>query len=283
MQEAERKTLSECGARIEGEKVIVGGEDVEFSAAGAEKLGRDGFAVSRAKGRANVTAATVPARHAALLELARMQRDGRAKLTRKLRFRTRNYKHELRFTPDGERSILRYTEDFWGALCRELVRRHFNGVVFYCGYGAFSSFLDYDEFNEAVRSPAEDRARFRDKFNMILRVSRRYGLRTFMQHYLTHATTAHAEALGLPFHARKRAGGRRLSAIEHAAVYDYWRYVYRRTFELCPDLDGLYMNYESAPNCAGFVKGVALPTLSSLEKKPVLFHMLWDFVVPREI
>ena len=47
MQGIERKTLSECGARMDGEKVAAGGEHVEFSAAGAEKLGRDGFSVSR--------------------------------------------------------------------------------------------------------------------------------------------------------------------------------------------------------------------------------------------
>ncbi len=283
MQEPDRKTLVECSASVQAGKIVVGGEEVEFTSAGVEKLGRDGFSVTRSKEKARVTAASSVARFSALLELADMQESGRKKLARKLRFGTRNYKHELRFSPDGERSILRYTEEFWGAVCRELVRRHFNGIVFYVGYGAFESFLDYDEFGEAVRSSAEERARFRDAVIMILRVSKRYGLRTLMQHYVTHTPPALADALKLPFHAQKAAGGRRLSAIEHARIYDYWRYVYRRTFQLCSDLDGFYMNYESAPNCARFVKSVVLPTLSALERKPVLFHRLWDFVVPHEM
>ena len=50
-----------------------------------------------------------------------------------LRFKTRNYKHELKLAPDVPRSILKYTDAMWETLCREIAARDFTGIVFYPG------------------------------------------------------------------------------------------------------------------------------------------------------
>jgi hypothetical protein len=277
------KTFTECGARVDGERVFVGNEQVHFSTAGSERLGCDGFAVTRTEGHAEIVAASEAARFSAILELAEMQERGVRQRTRALKFKTRNYKHELSFWPHHSKEHLAtsYTEEFWSAVCRELVRRHFNGIVFYAWDGALDRLLDFDRFADVVELSARERERNRTALNMLLRVSRRYGLRTFLQQYITHFPAQLAAKLHLPFRAFGKPPQSTMSYFKHPVIDDYSRYCYRRLFELCPNLDGLYLNFESAPNCFEFIDDVVLPTLSRLPKPPTLLFRTWYLTNPQ--
>ncbi|MBN1808393.1 MAG: hypothetical protein JW909_04955 [Planctomycetes bacterium] len=283
MSEYDPITASQCGARVENGALFSGGDEVVFTSRGARSLGAGGYSVKRSRGKARVAARPGSARYAALLELQSMQASQAVSVTRRPRFSIRNYKHELNLIPDTPRSILSYTEDFWSSVCREIVRRHFTGVVFYINAVPFEHFLDFNEFSDATDVPADVRSRVRDAFNMLLAVSRRYGLRTFLQEYLSHYPARLADSRNLLFNARNRSGAACLANFHHPVLHDFFRYTHTRIFELCPDLDGLYLNYESSPNAVELMKDVVIPALSSLERPPVLFHRLWYFTVPREM
>jgi len=105
----------------------------------------------------------------------------------------------------------------------------------------------------------------------LLATARAYGLRTFLHHYVSHFTQALADRLKLGFHE----GGMRLAAFEHPAVAAYNRYVYRRTFQLLPELDGLFMNFESTGNAADFLERTLLPEATRRRRRPALFFRLW--------
>ena len=89
------------------------------------RFGRAGVTV-----RSNSAVGTI----AAALELGTMLREGRREnVVRHLKFRTRNYKHEIRLDGDRPHAILEYTDAMWEALIREIVSRQFNGLV-HCHY-----------------------------------------------------------------------------------------------------------------------------------------------------
>ncbi len=98
-----------------------------------------------------------------------------------------------------------------------------------------------------------------------------YGLRTFLHHYVSHFTQALADHLKLGLSEK----GTRLAAFDHPAIDDYNRYIYRRTFETIPALDGLFMNFESSGDAIPFMRRTLLKVANSVSRKPALFFRLW--------
>jgi hypothetical protein len=187
-----------------------------------------------------------------------------------LRFRTRNYKHEIRIEPGHPRSVLKYTDELWEALCERLVAGGFTGLVFYGGKHPFEFILDYRGFaTAATRDPAHCRA-VRDVLKRGMAIAHRHGLRTFLHHYINHFTQSLADA-----HDIRTSG--RLSAIDHPQVDRYCRWVYRETFRQLPDLDGLYFNFESTPNGSDHVIRTALREFAKMKRKPHVVYRLWGF------
>ena len=185
-----------------------------------------------------------------------------------LRFTTRNYKHELRLDPKAPRSIAKYTDEVWETLCRGVAERDFTGIVFYVGHHPFEYVLDYAGFPEAASQPANVRARVRRIFNRGLAVAHKYGLKTFFQHYITHFTRPLANHLGI-------ATTGRLSNIDHPEIVRYHRWCYREIFRQCPDLDGLYFNFESASNAYDLLMRTSIVEFNRMKRKPIAFYRLW--------
>lgn len=279
----EADVLRECGARVAVGRVAVGGETVLFDSRGAETLGRDGYRIDRHGGVARIVAATRVARLSAVLELPELQHKHVGTVTRKLRFNHRNYKHEIAAFPGAKvHHLANYTETYWSAMCRQLVRRHFNGLVLYSTGDPFLSFADLGRFEQYATLPAETRAAYRDKLNMILRVSRRYGIETILQQYITHCPVSLGLAHNLPFCHPKSPGGT-FADFKHPKLYAYLRALYRSFFKDCPDLDRLLLNFESAPVSSEFMREVLLPTLGGMRRVPKLFFRLWYVPNPREL
>lgn len=263
------------GAREEGGERRIG-SDVLALAPCPGRAG-DGYRIERAPGSVTLLANTAVGAIGGLLALA--DPAGRNEL--QPRFKTRNYKHEIKFfTTEPERSglaasterpVTKYTPAFVEAFCRELVRRHFNGLVLYAGYHPFESFLDYEGFPHATDKSPESRAENLAALRLIYGTAKKYGLTTFLHHYVTHFTQALADHLNLGI----KEGGTRLASYEHPRIYDYNRYIYQRTFETLPELDGLYMNFESASNAVDYMEKTLLPVANAMERKPVLFFRLW--------
>ena len=192
-------------------------------------------------------------------------------ITRRLKFRTRIYKHESSFSV-GPRTIVGYPDETWENLCREIARRQFNGLVFYPpSYHPFEHLLDYREFPYAVKTSGEERRRNREALNGRLRVAHQYGLTTLMQHYVGHFTKELAEHLGI----RETPSGR-LSAVDHPEVSRYCGWCYREICRQVPELDGLYFNFESAPDACEHVLTLAIPEFAKLAKKPTCVFRLWN-------
>ncbi len=238
----------------------------------------DGYRIERPAGRIAVHAHTAVGAIGALLELAKGAEGESGLLPR---FKTRNYKHEICFqVPDGHskrgnggKPITEYTAEFVEAFCQELARRHFNGLVLYAGYHPFEFFLDYEGFPHATYNPAELRAANFRALKLIYGTAQKYGLRTFLHHYVSHFTQALSDHLGLGL----KESGTRLAAFNHPRIYDYNRYIYQRTFETLPELNGLYINFESAPNAIDYMEQTLLPVANAMERKPTLFFRLWGF------
>ncbi|KKL55412.1 hypothetical protein LCGC14_2255660, partial [marine sediment metagenome] len=191
-------------------------------------------------------------------------------------FRTRFYKHELRFEtppggefrPGGSRAAPNYTDRFIDRLCEEIAGRHFNALVLYSAYHPFEAFLDYRGFPNAAERPAAMRRRNLGALRRLLAAAKRNGLRTFLHHYVSHFPGRLARHLGLG------VGGRQ-AAYDHPRIDEYNRYVYRRTFELLGDLDGLFMNFESAPGAVAFIRRTLMAVAAEMKTKPALYFRLW--------
>lgn len=207
-----------------------------------------------------------------LLRLRDMLQAGRRKdLSQHLQFRTRNYKHEIRLDVRHPRSIVKYTDEAWEALCRQLVANQFNGLVFYPGYHPFEYFLEYGEFSKYIHHSADERAAVRKALSRGLGIAHRYGLRTFMQHYVSHFPQALAQDLKIPMIMR-------LADVDHPEIDRYCRYCYRETFSQLADLDGLYFNFESTGSNWQHVLRTAIPEFNRMKRKPLAVYRLWSFV-----
>ncbi len=277
----EEHALQECGACRRDGRLYAGAEAIEFTG-GAQDLGRDGYRIARRDGVAHIAAATRTARLAAVLELQDMQARRLHSVTRRLRFNHRNYKHEVIPLPNVPHSIERYTEKFWADICRELVRRHFNGIVFYMTENPLLLLGDYGPFAAYAPLPADTRRHYRDIFNMILRVSHRYGLETHMQQYMTFCPSKLSRKIGLPLFDRQDPLAT-IADFRHPLLYRFQRELYSRFFDVCPGLDRLMLNFESAPVSSEFIRELLLPTLAKLPRVPDLFMRLWYMTNPREL
>lgn len=184
-------------------------------------------------------------------------------------FRTRIYKYELGLGGDG---LFRRSGDFWEYMFGEIAKRGFNGVVFYAGAHPFEHILDYETFPEAAEGGAEERAKRREAFNRILEKAHAQGLRTFIQHYIMHFPRALARRVGLDI---REGGYARLAGYDLPLIRDYCRYCYREVFRQCPDLDGLYFNFESVGSACDHVIDTAVRECNAMEKRPVFVFRLW--------
>ena len=220
-----------------------------------------------------------------LLDLAERLASGQPPSVRHdFPFNTRNYKHEMSFVEnDRRKSLLDYSADFWEGFCRELLRHRFNGLVFYPGTGhPFQYVLDYDEFPGARAFAPEALTRNREALNLGLRIAREHGIRTFIQNYVLEYTPTLAAYFKLPFFkpgVTNVARGRMVNP----EITAYWKYCFRRLFELCPDLTGLYMNYEGAGDAYGFIEETAIAAFNAMERKPILMHRIWTATVPENL
>jgi len=234
--------------------------------------GKDDYAIRSAKNQVIVEANSAVGAIAGLLEAAEALSDGQSCRSgaRGLQFRTRNYKHEIQFEASNPRSILYYTDETWEALCRQVVAHQFNGLVFYSDYHFFQYVLDYKEWPGAVSSSFEERAAARAALQRGLAMARKYGLTTFIQHYVGHFTPELATSLKIPTTGR-------YSAVDHPDVLRYCRYCYREVFKQLPDLDGLYFNFESYNNAWKHLLATAIPEMNRMKRKPIAVFRVWGF------
>ncbi|KPL03061.1 MAG: hypothetical protein AMK75_01945 [Planctomycetes bacterium SM23_65] len=194
-----------------------------------------------------------------------------------LRFKTRNYKHEVGLDGGGRRrSILTYTDEVWETICRNVAGCGFTGLVLYTAYHPFEFILDYSGFPGAATQPARKRTAVRKALNRGLAIAHRHGLKTFMQHYITHFTEPLAKHLGIPTTGR-------LANIDHPELIRYQRWCYREIFRQCPDLDGLYFNFESANNAYDQLLRTSVVEFNRMKKKPIAVYRLWGANDPKGI
>jgi hypothetical protein len=242
----------------------------------------DSFEVAWSDAHVSITAGSAVGTVGALLEVARQVQAGSPRdVARPIRFKTRVYKHEVQFEAPAtevrgahvglDRPITRYSDAFIEAFFQQVVSRHFNAVCVYSGYHPFEWFLDYEGFEHATDKPADLRRRNFQALSRFYQTAKRYGLRTFLHHYVSHFTQALADHLQLGISEK----GTRLAAFDHPMIDEYNRYIYRRTFETIPALDGLYMNFESSGDAIPFMRRTLLEVANGLTKKPVLFFRLW--------
>ena len=263
------------GAAVRDKQCYAGTTEIRLAALPAQPppAGEDDYAIRFAPDEkaVSVTANTPCGTIYGLLRLRDVLASGqREDVSQQLRFRTRNYKHELPLWAQFRRGITGYTEATWEALCRQIVTHQFNGLVLYPSPHPFEAILDYAEYPNVVRTPDAERATSRAALRLALQVAHRYGLKTFMQHYVGHFPAGLAEAQKIPSQGR-------LANVEHPEVDRYCRYCYRELFKQVPELDGLYFNFESNANDWGHVLRNAIPELNSLDRKPIVVYRLWNF------
>jgi hypothetical protein len=236
--------------------------------------GEDDYAVRFTGKFAQVLANSAVGTISGLLRVGELLRTGeRRNITQHLKFRTRNYKHELNLGPfehGRKHNILSYTDKTWEKLCQQIVSHQFNGLVLYPGYHPFEYILDYKGFPKAASQPAAHRTAVRKALNRGLNIAHRYGLKTFMQHYVNHFTQELADAYHIPTTGR-------LSAVEHPEVERYCRYCYREIFKQVPDLDGLYFNFESADSATEHILATAVRAGNAIKRKPIFVFRLWGY------
>lgn len=234
--------------------------------------GQDDYAVKFSRGALRVLSNTAAGTIYGLLRLARELAEGRRKdLAQHIVFRTRNYKHETKLDVRNPRAVVKYTDDTWEALFRRMVAHQFNAVVFYAGTHPFEYFLEFGEFSKYIPHSADERAAVRKALSRGLAIAHRYGLRTYLQHYVAHYPQAMAEEYKIPLVSR-------LADVDHPAVDRYCRYCYRETFNQLPDLDAMMFNYESAGSNWQHVLRNAVAEFNRLKVKPIMWHRGWEFV-----
>ncbi|MFB3892955.1 MAG: hypothetical protein ACE15C_13130 [Phycisphaerae bacterium] len=287
-----------AAAQLPGGQVVDGrirakGAEVRLAALEGAK-GEDDYAITfnaARPGEVTVAANTAVGAIGGLLRLGEILRSGkREDFASSLRFRTRNYKHEVRLvvapkgpvdknrTPEPRqgqlsKSITNYTDEVWEGLCRQIVAHQFNGLVLYCAYHPFEYVLDYSGFPQAASRPEEERTAVREALNRGLAIAHKYGLKTFMQHYIGHFTQQLADAYKIMTTGR-------LSAIDHPEIERYCRWCYREMFRQVPDLDGMYFNFESFPNAHEHILKTAIHEFNLMDRKPIIVFRLWGYADP---
>jgi len=197
------------------------------------------------------------------------------------RFKSRFYKHETNLgqgpqaRPVPHTHIAELDDAFWGEYCSALASRHFDGLVFYSTWHPFQYLLDYDRYREAGAGTKRQRAATLAGLKRAIGIARSFGIKTYLQHHMTFMPQAIA-AKYLPGICNYR-NVEWLGGVDHPAVVDYNRYVYRRTFELLPELTGLFVNLENVPNSADIVERHLLCEVARVKPLPELTFMLSGF------
>src|SRR5262249_292910 len=112
------------GGAIENDSIVAGNTAIRLMSLPPARV-EDDFAITFPSSSViNIAANSAVGVISALLRLGVMLREEKRRdTTQRLRFRTRNYKHELRLNADSPRCITKYTDGSWHALCRNLVSR----------------------------------------------------------------------------------------------------------------------------------------------------------------
>lgn len=242
----------------------------------------DSYAIAWSPHAVTITATSAVGTIGGLLEVARqVNEDVTHNVTQQIAFKTRFYKHEVQWDAKATRTkgahagatrpITKYTERFVEAFFQQIVSRHFNAVVVYAGYHPFEYFLDYKGFAHGTDKSSAMRRRNFQALSRFLGMAKQYGLRTFLHHYVSHFTQALADHLKLGLSET----GMRLAGFDHPVIEQYNRYIYRRTFQILPELDGLFMNFESTGNAVPFMEKTLLRVANNMARQPELFFRLW--------
>lgn len=177
--------------------------------------------------------------------------------------------------------ITEQSDKYWHSLFQNISARGFNVLVLYAGaYHPFEHFLDYKDFPQGINPKSKSvREKNFKAFSNMLKIAKEYGLETFMQHYVSHFTQALSDHLKLGL----KEGGSRLANFDHPEIDAYNRYIYQRTFETLPELDGLFFNFESCGNSKEFLKRTLIKAIAKLKRKPILQFRLWGISDINEI
>jgi hypothetical protein len=194
-------------------------------------------------------------------------------------FKTRFFKKEISYENyEGKLShgnfttIGEFSDEYLESVMQEIVKRGFNAFLIYSGYHPFEFFLDYKGFESAAsKSTQKVREKNFSGFQKLLAKAKKYGLKTFLHHYVSHFPQALSDHLKLGLSEKKG----RLSAFDHPEIDRYNRYIYTRTLETLPELDGFFFNFESIGNAVPFMKRTVYKALHDAKKKPTLFFRLW--------
>jgi len=256
--------------KVDRNRYYVGDKTLELGSFPAGK-GGDDYAVQRHRTGFRVLANSAVGSIAGIQCLGSMLRDGKVQnRTVTLRLRTRNYKHEATFFSKHPQWVGHYSDAMWETLCQRLVSLQFNGLVIYAGYHPFEFFLDYKEWPLPANQTEVERTATREAVHRGLAIAHRYGLKTFLHHYVGHFTKELAETHGISTSGR-------YSWTEHPVVEQYCRFCYREVFRQLPDLDGLYFNFESYSNAHEHVLATAIPELNAMRRHPIMVFRLWCY------
>jgi len=234
--------------KVAGDRIVSKAGDVYLLS--SKEVPENGFVIEKEKGGYGIAASNALGHISGILNLAKAIKEGKKPEIEVFpHFKSRFYKHEANLGGGtrGHRWVGELSEDFWIEYAKALVRNNFTGLVFYSGYHGFEAFLDYKEFPEAPSYSKEHRAKTLAGLKRAWGAARSMGLSTFLQHYVTHFTEGLVKKHKLPIQECE-AEHTRLAAFHHPVVDKYSRYIYRRTFELLPELSGFYLNFESSSN-----------------------------------
>lgn len=235
----------------------------------------DSFAVRVTQNALTIQASTAVGAIGALNECARQTERGRLRdVKQRLRFQTRFYKLEASFIGMGKRRgniLYDLSPEILNAFFQQIVSRHFNALVLYAGYHPFEHFLDYKGLSWGTYKKETERRKNFEGMQRILKIAQQYGLRTYLHHYVGHFTQRCADHAKLGI----KEGGTRLASYDHPITDKYQQYIYKRTFETLPDLDGLFLNFESAGDGMPIVERTLLPIVNGMMRKPSLYLRLW--------
>ena len=243
----------------------------------------DSYDIRASNSELKITGNSVTAFLCALSAIHEQLSSGSIKSSSKtLLFKRRLYKLETSWdvleslpgkTTTNRIMITEMSDVYWHSLFQNISARGFNVLVLYAGdYHPFQHFLDYKDFPQGINPKTKAiREKNFKAFSNMLKIAKEYGLDTFMQHYVSHFTQALSDHLKLGL----KEGGSRLANFDHPEIDAYSRYIYQRTFEMLPELDGLFFNFESCGNSKEFLKRTLIPAIKKLNRKPILQFRLW--------
>ena len=271
------------GIKVSDKELLIGKQELLLKV--DAKVFGDGYNVTLQANNIMLSAATATGMIGGLLDIAAQVEKGSVKAKEQtIKFKTRFYKHEVKFRPvnskknvhgraaNAELAITNYSDEFMEALFQEIASRHFNSFVVYSGYHPFESFLDYKGFECAAdKKSAKTRAANHAALSRLLVWAKRYGLKTYLHHYVSHFTQELSDHLKLGL---DESGGR-LARFSHPEVDRYNSYIYKRTSATIPALDGYFFNFESTGNTTDFIINVVVKTLNKMKEKPPVYLRLW--------